>query len=124
MLCNFYACFLYDFVFKITCFKIFFQEYHLSVKQFGSRPGLTCQVCLSLVISGRHYVVDKELNVGVVLVKVICFKPQNIVEGVCGLSRLYCFKAGPTEAQIEVFFSSNYMYPLVVSPFLCFIIVC
>ena len=46
MLDNF-ACFfvVYCLFFKFTIFKNFFQEYHLSVKQCGSRSGLL--VCLA-----------------------------------------------------------------------------
>ena len=42
-------CCLLIFFFKISFFEKFFQEYHLSVKRFGSRSGLTEHVLSGLI---------------------------------------------------------------------------
>ena len=55
-----YTCFFRVFFFKISFCENFFQEYHKSVKQFGSRSGPTlCRVgsgskLFTKVISRRH----------------------------------------------------------------------
>ena len=66
-------------IFKINIFEKFFQEYHLCVKQIGSRSGPTkCRAwsgsnLFAKAISRKHCLEDKELTHSLPLENVICF---------------------------------------------------
>ena len=60
-----------------TFFEKFFQEYHQSVKQFGSRTGQTfCQACQTVWIQNRPDILP-----GLIWVQTVCKGYQQMTQG-------------------------------------------